>query len=118
MITADSTKIWQEIINANFAFWQNRSQASHCVKKIGLSLQLRVRNNGVVFKPRKLCVTMPMAVLISGHQSVNSSREAVSILSGKYNRFTFVHPGLCLDTSSGSYHQTFVDQTKEIGSDC
>ena len=30
--------------------------------------------------------------LISGHQSVNPSREAISILSGKYKRFTFVHP--------------------------
>ena len=26
------------------------------------------------------------------HQSVNSSRKAISILSGKYKRFTFVHP--------------------------
>ena len=35
--------------------------------------------------------------LISGHQSVNPSREAISILSGKYKRFTFVHPvGLVL----------------------
>ena len=30
--------------------------------------------------------------LISEHQSVNPSREATSILSGKYKRFTFVHP--------------------------
>ena len=30
--------------------------------------------------------------LISEHQSVNPSREAISILSGKYERFTFVHP--------------------------
>ena len=30
--------------------------------------------------------------LISGHQSVNPSREAISILSGKYKRFAFVHP--------------------------
>ena len=30
--------------------------------------------------------------LISEHQSVNPSREAISILSGKYKRFTFVHP--------------------------
>ena len=30
--------------------------------------------------------------LISGHQSVNLSKEAISILSGKYNKFTFVHP--------------------------
>ena len=29
--------------------------------------------------------------LISGHQSINSSREAISILSGKYERFTSVH---------------------------
>ena len=29
--------------------------------------------------------------LISGHQSVNHSREAISILSGKYKGFTFVH---------------------------
>ena len=29
--------------------------------------------------------------LISGKQSVNPSREATSILSGKYKRFTFVH---------------------------
>ena len=29
--------------------------------------------------------------LIAGHQSVNPSREAISILSGKYKRFTFVH---------------------------
>ena len=31
--------------------------------------------------------------LISEHQSVKLSREAISILSGKYKRFTtFVHP--------------------------
>ena len=29
--------------------------------------------------------------LISGHQSVNPSREVFSVLSGKYKRFTFVH---------------------------
>ena len=29
--------------------------------------------------------------LISGQQSVNTSREAISILSGKYKRFTFVN---------------------------
>ena len=32
--------------------------------------------------------------LISGHQSVNPPRETISILSGKYKRFTFVHPVL------------------------
>ena len=30
--------------------------------------------------------------LISEHQSVNPSREAIAILSGKYKRFTFVDP--------------------------
>ena len=30
--------------------------------------------------------------LISGHQSVDISREVISILSGKYKRFTFVDP--------------------------
>ena len=30
--------------------------------------------------------------LISGHQSDNPSRGAISILSGKYKRFAFVHP--------------------------
>ena len=30
--------------------------------------------------------------LISGHQSVNPSREALFMLSGKYKTFTYVHP--------------------------
>ena len=30
--------------------------------------------------------------VISGNQSVNPLREVISILSGKYKRFTFVHP--------------------------
>ena len=36
--------------------------------------------------------------LLSEHQTVNCFREAISILSGKYKRFTFVHPvvGTCL----------------------
>ena len=34
--------------------------------------------------------------LISEHQRVNISREGISILSGKYERFTFVHPVLVL----------------------
>ena len=32
---------------------------------------------------------------ISGHQSLNPSKKEISILSGKYKRFTFVHPGGC-----------------------
>ena len=30
--------------------------------------------------------------LISGHQSINSSRDTISILFGKHKRFAFVHP--------------------------
>ena len=30
--------------------------------------------------------------LIFGQQSVNPSRESISILSSKYKRFSFVHP--------------------------
>ena len=30
--------------------------------------------------------------LISEHQSVNAWKEAIFVLSGKYERFTFVHP--------------------------
>ena len=37
--------------------------------------------------------------LISWHQSVNPSREAISILSGKYKRLTFVHPVTALTES-------------------
>ena len=32
--------------------------------------------------------------LFSGQQSINPLREAISILSGKYKRFVFVHPVL------------------------
>ena len=47
---------------------------------------------------------MPMAVLIgSGHQGINPSREAISILSGKYKRFTFVNP------VSGVYLSDFIN---------
>ena len=38
--------------------------------------------------------------LISGHQSVNPSREVISILPGKYKRFTFVHPVLVYNCKS------------------
>ena len=44
--------------------------------------------------------------LISGQQSVNPWREAISILSGKYKRFRFVHPvftGSSLDTNSMTF---------------
>ena len=56
--------------------------------------------------------------LISGHQSVNSSREATSIMSGKYKRFTFVHPvghGLEFDTKYHILHdfRTFTSSEEK-----
>ena len=48
----------------------------------------------IVFKQCKSCITMPMAVLIG----FNTLREAISILSEKYKRFTFVHPVLIIST--------------------
>ena len=45
--------------------------------------------------------------LISGHQTVNPSREAISILSGKYKRFTFVHPVYTIKTGIGMVMQDF-----------
>ena len=49
--------------------------------------------------------------LTSGNQSINPSREAISILSGKYKRFTFVHPvlsvpcGLSFEKHSVCFYQ-------------
>ena len=34
--------------------------------------------------------------LIFWHHSVDVSREAISMLSGKYKRFTFVYPVICI----------------------
>ena len=45
--------------------------------------------------------------LISGQQSVNPSREAISILSGKYKIFTFVHPVDSFKTYSISNQDLF-----------
>ena len=44
--------------------------------------------------------------LISGQQSGNTSREVISILSGKYKRFTFVHPVVIRDYSLRDYGAT------------
>ena len=40
--------------------------------------------------------------LISGQQSDNPLREAISILPGKYKRFSFVHP-VAADMSTYDY---------------
>ena len=42
--------------------------------------------------------------LISGQHSVNPSREAISILSGKYKRSTFVHPVTLACSSKPVHH--------------
>ena len=44
--------------------------------------------------------------LISEHQSVNPSREAISILSEKYKRFAFVHPMSLASTKSHAHFNT------------
>ena len=67
---------------------------------MGLSLLLQVRNKQglqrsgrvIIFKSWKSCINDCSDWLILGHQSVNPFREAIPILSGKYKRFTFVHP--------------------------
>ena len=48
--------------------------------------------------------------LISGHQSVNPLREAISVLSGKYKRFTFVHPVYCF--KPGSHTSAIIGDCK------
>ena len=44
--------------------------------------------------------------LISEHQCVNPSREVISILSGQYKRFTFVHWNLTCDNIASEYPET------------
>ena len=46
--------------------------------------------------------------LISEHRSVNPSREAISILSGKYKIFTFVHP-VGLKILENCYRPVYID---------
>ena len=43
--------------------------------------------------------------LISGHQSIHSIRETISILSGKYKRFTFDHPVIANLSQRGTSKQ-------------
>ena len=74
----------------------------YCVKKIGLSCNCESEISNICNAVEGHCFqTMKIVChyandsfdwLLSGHQSVNPSREAISILSGKYKRFTFVHP--------------------------
>ena len=63
--------------------------------KIGLSLQVQVRNKQRLqqtMKNVRYHANGSLDWLISGLQSINPSREPISIPSRKYKRFTFVHP--------------------------
>ena len=78
------------------------SQTLHCVKKLDYLCNCRSEISNVCNAVEGHCLQAMEMVhhhangcfdwLISGQQSVNPSREAISILSGKYKRFTFVHP--------------------------
>ena len=80
------------------------------MKKIGLSLQWQVRNKQCPQRNERSlsssyenCVSSCQWLfdwLISEQQSVNPRRELISILSGKYKIFTFVHP--VQDRSTGN----------------
>ena len=52
--------------------------------------------------------------LIFGHQSVNPSREAISILFGKYKRFTLVHSVAVANESNLQLTQILMN-FKEVG---
>ena len=78
------------------------AQTLHCVKKLNYlcNCKSEISNFGGAVEDHCLQAMKIMHHhangrfdgLISGQQSVNPSREAISILSGKYRRFTFVHP--------------------------
>ena len=82
-------------------FW-NRSQMLHCVKKLDYLCNRKSEISNVCNAVGGHCLQAMKIVhhnangsfewLISGQQGVNPSRETISILSGKYRRFMFVHP--------------------------
>ena len=74
----------------------------HCVKKLDYLCNCKSEISNVCKALEGHCLQAMKIVhhhanghfdwLISGHQSVNPSREAISVLSGKYKRSTFVYP--------------------------
>ena len=82
-------------------FW-NRSQALHCVKRLDYLCDCESEISNVCNAMEGHCFQAMKIVrhhangrfdwFLPGHQSVNPSRDAISILSGKYKRFMFVHP--------------------------
>ena len=80
------------------------SQTLHCVKKLDYLCNCKSELSIVCNAVEGHCLQAMKIVrhhanghfdwLISGHQRVNPLREAISVLSGKYKRFTFVYPVL------------------------
>ena len=74
----------------------------HCVKKLDYLCNYKSEIGNVWNPVEDHCLQAMKIVhhhangrfdwLTSGHQSINPSRDVISILSGKYKRFTFVHP--------------------------
>ena len=77
-------------------------QTLHCVKALDYLCNCKSEISNVCNALEGHCIQAMKIVhhyangrfdwLISGQQSVNPSRESISILSDKYKRFTFVHP--------------------------
>ena len=73
----------------------------HCVKKMDYLWNCKPEISNVVSPVEGHCLQAMKIVhhhangcfdwLTSGQQSVSLSREAISILSGKYKRYTFVY---------------------------
>ena len=74
----------------------------HCMKKLDYLCNCKSKIANVCNAVEGHCLQAMQIVhhhangrfdwLIFGHQSVNPSREVIPIQSGKYKRFTFVHP--------------------------
>ena len=106
----------------------NMSQTLHCVRKLDYFCNCKSEISDVcnavegplssVIKIVRHHAHSRFDWLISGHQNVKLSREAISVLSGKYKKIYVCPSCELLTITSGSYDQTFVDQTKEIEGDC
>ena len=103
-------KFMQLEIGLFLAMFQSRSQILHCMKKLDYPCNCK-SEAGYVCKPVEYHCLRAMKIvhhhangrfdrLIFGHQSVNPSREVISILSDKYKRFTFAHTVTLLNQQS------------------
>ena len=83
----------------------NRFQMLHCMKKLDYLYNCKSEIGKVCNTVEGHCLQAVKIMrhhangrfdwLIFGHQSVNPLREAISVLSGKYKRFTCVNNQLC-----------------------